>query len=279
MDPQAFATSEAVLVAAARRHTIPELHKALGHWRSLAEAERSPDPGARQQARRALHASVLLDGMVRIDGDLSPEVGESFLVALHAVIDAEVHGGGSDERSAPQRRHDALGVISGSFLDSRDRPSVGGEHPHLNVMVALDDLVSGTGTAEADHVGAISSELARQVACDASVRRIVLGPESEPLDVGRATPGVPNALRRAPIVRDRHCGFPGCDRPPGWCEAHHVVHWADGGETSLKNLVLMCRRHHGIVHARGGCSLGMEEGGPVFRRADGSVLEDRGPPG
>jgi hypothetical protein len=279
VDPEAFATSEGVLLEAARRHTIPELHKALGHWRSLAEAERYPDPGLRQRARRALHACVLLDGMVRLDGDLTPEVGESFLVALHAVMDAEAHTGGGDDRSVPQRRHDAFGVIRRSFPDRSDRPSVAGGHPHLNVMVGLEDLKESSGTAEADHVGAISLEVVRQIACDASVRRIVLGPGSEPLDVGRATQVVPSAIRRAVIVRDHHCRFPGCDRPPGWCDVHHVVHWADGGQTSVPNLVLMCRPHHGIVHARGGCSLGMEEGHPVFRRADGSVLEDRGPPG
>jgi hypothetical protein len=159
VDPEAFGTSEAVLVAAAARHTIPELHKALGHWRQLAEQERYPDPSVRQQARRAFHASLTLEGMLRIDGDLTPEVGESFLTALHAVMDAGAHGGGVDERSAPQRRHDAFGVICRSFLDSVERPSVGGERPHLNVMVGLDELISGTGTAQADHVGAISPRL------------------------------------------------------------------------------------------------------------------------
>lgn len=98
---------------------------------------------------------------------------------------------------------------------------------------------------------------------------------SEPLDVGRRTPVVSPAMRRAVIVRDRHCRFPGCDRPHTWCDAHHVVHWADGGPTAMLNLVLLCRRHHRMVHQPGGFRLELAEGRPVFRRPDGSVLEDR----
>lgn len=101
---------------------------------------------------------------------------------------------------------------------------------------------------------------------------------SEPLDVGRRTPVVPPAVRRAVIVRDRTCRFPGCDRPHAWCDAHHVEHWADGGPTALRNLVLLCRRHHRMVHAPGGFGLRIEEGTSVFRRPDGSMLEDRAPP-
>ena len=99
---------------------------------------------------------------------------------------------------------------------------------------------------------------------------------SEPVDVGRRTPVVPASMRRAVVVRDRQCRFPGCDRPQSWCDAHHVVHWADGGSTSLSNLILLCRRHHRMVHGR--FRLGMVESRPVFFRPDGSILEDRAPP-
>ena len=81
------------------------------------------------------------------------------------------------------------------------------------------------------------------------------------------------------IARDRCCRFPGCDRPAVWCDIHHVEHWADGGETCLGNLILLCRRHHRLVHRRNGFRLVLVEGLPVFRRPDGSVLEeDRAPP-
>jgi hypothetical protein len=99
---------------------------------------------------------------------------------------------------------------------------------------------------------------------------------SEPLDVGRKTPVVSPALRRALIVRDRGCRFPGCDRPHAWCDAHHVRHWADGGPTALTNLVLLCRRHHRRIHD--GFGVRMEAGQPVFSRPDGTLLPDRAPP-
>ena len=94
----------------------------------------------------------------------------------------------------------------------------------------------------------IGAEAARRLACDASVTRVVLDPASRPLDVGRRSRVVPPAIRTALVVRDRGCAFPGCDRPPPWTDAHHVRHWADGGATSLDNLVLLCRRHHRTVH-------------------------------
>src|SRR5687768_18494245 len=87
--------------------------------------------------------------------------------------------------------------------------------------------------SELDHVGPVVPETARRIACDASLMRVVLAGRSEPLDVGRRTSVVPPSMRRAVIVRDRHCRFPGCGRPHTWCDAHHVVHWADGGATAL----------------------------------------------
>ena len=120
-------------------------------------------------------------------------------------------------------------------------------------------------------------ELVRRVACDASVSRVLTLGASEPLDVGRRTAVVPAPMRRAVVVRDVHCRFPGCDRPPPWCDAHHIRHWAHGGATALWNLVLMCRRHHRLVH-EGSFRVEMREGQPWFGRADGSGLEQTGPP-
>ena len=125
-------------------------------------------------------------------------------------------------------------------------------------------------------MGPIHPEIVRRLACDASISRVITRGGSEPLDVGRRTAVVPAPMRRAVVVRDRHCRFPGCDRPPPWCDAHHAKHWADGGETSLANLVLLCRRHHRLVHRPGGFRLEMTDGRPVFRKEDGTLVG--GPP-
>ena len=109
----------------------------------------------------------------------------------------------------------------------------------------------------------LSAALARRLACDATLIPIVLGSASEPLDVGRATRLIPPALRRALIARDRGCAFPGCRRPPRWCEAHHIRYWSDGGATALDNLVLLCGHHHDVIH-HGQWTVTITNGRPLF---------------
>ncbi len=78
---------------------------------------------------------------------------------------------------------------------------------------------------------------------------------SQPLDVGRSTRTVPPHLRKAVIHRDRHCQFPGCGQPPARCDAHHLIHWSQGGPTALGNLKLLCKFHHLVVIHRWGWTL------------------------
>jgi hypothetical protein len=280
VDPQAFARGETQLVDAARHQSIQDLTKVVGFWRERAEHERAPDREGSLRSRRAFHASVSFLGMVRVDGELDPETGETLLTALGAVQGAEARSRGLDDRRTPaQRRADAIGEICRQWLDGAGRPVVGGERPHVTVTVSAETLARTSAEAgELDHAGPVPREIARRLACDASVMRVVMAGRSEPLDVGRRTSVIAPALRRAVIVRDGHCRFPGCDRPHTWCDAHHVLHWADGGATALDNLLLLCRRHHRMVHRPGGFRLAIEDGSPVFRRPDGSPLEDRAPP-
>ena len=77
------------------------------------------------------------------------------------------------------------------------------------------------------------------------------GPDGLPLDAGRARRTPAPQTRRTLAVRDRGCRYPGCDRPPGWCDAHHGIHWKDGGPTNLTNLVDLCDHHHDTVHQPG----------------------------
>jgi len=99
---------------------------------------------------------------------------------------------------------------------------------------------------------------------------------SEPLDVGRPQKVIPAGIRKALIARDRTCAFAGtCDRPPAWSDGHHIHHWADGGPTDLSNLVLLCRRHHQLIHHHG-FRVEMADNSPVFFRPDGTVIEGGG---
>ena len=204
-NPAAFAESEQQLVEAARIHSANDLRKIAAYWRQAVERDRAVYGDDQLRERRRLHASVTFLGMVRLDGDLDPETGETLLTALRAVLDAEARSTGEGDRRTPaQRRADALGEICRQWLDAGDRPAVGGERPHLNVTVGAEVLRDGAGEpSEGDHVGPVSPEAARKLACDAQIRRVVLAGASEPLDVGRRTPVVPPGMRRAVILRDR----------------------------------------------------------------------------
>ncbi len=204
------------------------------------------------------------------------------------MVDAELRaGGGKDLRTPARRRADALCELAHRYLDSSERPTVGGERPHVTVTVDVRALRNGhtgggdcavSGRCELDHVGAVSPATARRLACDAGVAggdgRFLRAPGR-----GTTNPGGLGGLApRAVALRDQRCGFPACTRPHAWCDAHHVIHWADGGQTALHNMVLLCRPHHRLVH-EGGFRLQLVDGRPVFKRPDGSVIEDgRAPP-
>jgi hypothetical protein len=272
--PAQFRASEDSLVEAARRLPARQLQHTVSHWRQKLDWEQGLKEAERLREQRRLTVSTTILGMVRVDGDLDPETGETMLAALRNCLDAERRRKDpDDERTPTQRRVDALGEICRRWLDASDRPLVAGERPHVAVVVDLQALTGQAGDrSDFDHVGPVHPEIVRRWACDASVSRVITRGGSEPLDVGRRTPVVPAPMRRAVIVRDRHCGFPGCDRPPPWCDAHHIEHWADGGVTAVSNLVLLCRRHHRLVHQPGGFTLELMDGRPVFKRPDGSLL-------
>jgi Domain of unknown function (DUF222)/HNH endonuclease len=276
---EAFTDAETLLVDAARSLPVADLRRALDHWGSAVDHRDAERAEEERFERRNLYVSSTLDGMVRIDGDLDPETGGHVMTAVRAYCDAEAkHGRGSDMRTPAQRRADAFGEICRQWLDRSDRPSVGGERPHVSVTIDLDALRRrADGSAMLEGGSSMSAETARRLACDASVARIITRGRSEPLDVGRRTPVVSPAMRRALIVRDGGCAFPDCDRPPAWTDAHHVRHWAHGGATATANLVLLCRPHHRLVH-RGSFGVSIVDGAPRFSRADGTALADRAPP-
>ena len=122
----------------------------------------------------------------------------------------------------------------------------------------------------------VSAATARQLACDAAKVEMQHGPEGEILNVGRRTRTISPALRRALASRDGHCRFPGCRNRR--TDAHHLVHWAAGGETALENLVLLCRRHHRAVHEEG-FRITLDAAGEVaFTRPDGRPFPQAAPP-
>ena len=275
--PEAFARCEEALLQAARTLAVPGLRSVVAYWQQAQDLDLAEREEDERFGRRRLHASPTLGGMVRVDGDLDPETGQTLLSALQAVMDVDAKTRYEPElRNPGQRRADALSEICRTWLDSSERPAILGERPHVVVTLDLDALEGRVGRSELQDWGPVTPQTARRLACDAKVSRVITDGASRPLDVGRSTRVVPPALRRALTVRDRGCGFPGCGRPPSWCDAHHVRHWADGGQTALDNLVLLCRPHHRSVHR--GFEVRILDGIPEFIRADGTVLRDPTPP-
>jgi hypothetical protein len=127
-------------------------------------------------------------------------------------------------------------------------PDNGGDRPQVVVTIDYDKLRQQAGVATFDDGSQLSPAAARRLACDAGIIPAVLGTASQTLDLGRQTRLATGPLRRALVLRDQGCTFPGCDRPPRWTDAHHIVHWSDGGPTELTNLVLLCGYHHRLIH-------------------------------
>jgi uncharacterized protein DUF222 len=275
--PEAFAGDEQELVEVALTRPVRELRRVVGTWSARIDAETALAHAEHLHERRWLAITPGVGGMGRVRGELDPESTETVMTAIRAVADRWVKSGPTDGRTYAQRMVDGLGEVCRQFLDGGSRSGPGLERPHVSVLVDLESLQRRAGRiCELESTAVIHPEAARRLACDAGVSRIITKGPSEPLDVGRKTPVVPSAFRRALVVRDRGCSFPGCHAPPSHCDAHHIKHWADGGETSLANTGLLCRRHHRLVH-EGGFTMELTDSGLVFRRPDGTVI-NRGPP-
>lgn len=192
--------------------------------------------------------------------------------AVHdAVPGAPVAEVASDMPDAPvteERTHDVSAEVSGSA--ARGRPTV-------TLHVNADALMAAGENPMASIAGGpgIAAEVARRLACDANIVALVENARGDPLALGRKHRTVPPPLRRALESRDRGCcRFPGCTRTR-YLDAHHIRHWAAGGETDIENLVLLCPHHHRFVH-EGGYRIerDSERGGFVFTPPEGTALHE-----
>ncbi len=160
--------------------------------------------------------------------------------------------GEPDSRTPGQRRADALIDVCRLALKGESLPDSGGMRPQLNVTTRFDVLTKELSTGTLDMGGDLSPAAVRRLACDALILPAVLGTRSEVLDLGRERRLFTGAVRRAIMLRDGGCAFPGCDRPPRWCDVHHFRSWQHGGETCECNGLLLCSHHHHLVHQPGG---------------------------
>jgi len=167
-----------------------------------------------------------------------------------------------DDRSQPQRQHDALAMALSVAAASRDLPTIGGAAPTLIVSVREQDADAEHGWAHAEGIDQpVTVQAARHVACSGVIQRVTLGAKGRVLRLGTEERVFNRHQRRAITLRDGGCIIPGCGVPAAWCELHHVTDYAHGGPTHTDNGVMLCWHHHRFIDT-GPWRIRMNRGAP-----------------
>jgi Domain of unknown function (DUF222) len=237
------------MLSYAREYSVWELRKLCRLARHVADPEGFFKDEEQNFLLRHFHVSQMSDGMFAVDGVLDPVSGAALKTAVDVLAKPK---GPEDERTARQRRADAVGELAMHAMEQGTLPRRQSVKPHINLTMTLEALKGELGVppADLDLSLPISIKTAERIACDCTMSRVVLA-DSMVIDVGRATRTVSPPTMRALRVRDKGCRFPGCDRQVSWSSPHHIIYWSRGGPGKLPNLVLLCYFHHRLVHEGG----------------------------
>jgi hypothetical protein len=258
---------EARLLAQAETLDPWLLEKAARREAARVDPSGSGDLARAEKAARSQRELVIYSdrGRYVLAGQLDAE-GAAYLSAALDPLAAPRPSGldGADPRTPSRRLGDALVELATRQLAAGELPPSGGTATTVVVTMTLEQLLAADAgsSADVDSPGAaevrggtvdepLSAARARRLACDARLLPAVLGGASEILDWGRAKRLATPAQRAALALRDGGCTFPGCRRPPAWCETHHLVPWLSAGLTDLANLALVCDAHHDLLHSNG----------------------------
>ncbi len=259
---------------------MDDTRKVARWWQRLADQDGS-EP---EVPRKNLRFSVAGDGTTHVAGVLDVEGGAQFRSVLEAIAD-QLWRAERDDDQVEKRPANLNERLRADALEEMVRraaaadPERRGARPLLTVIVDLPTLEGRAGRpAVVEGGGVITAEAARRLACDADISRLLTDADGVILDLGRtqrtATPGQWRLLR----LRDRGCTWPGCDRPSGWCQAHHITWWEHGGLTDVDGLTLLCNHHHHRIHDGGWKLERLDDGGLRFTSTDGRVLNRPPPP-
>jgi len=239
-------TNEDYLLMMAEHGTAHHVEKLVSKYRTAKRLQDAEIANEQYKHREVTHFYDH-DGCLVIKGRLPPEQGALIVKALEMAMDknfADSTPEASEEREPiAARRADALAEVAETYMNNSE--SSGSTADRYQVVVHVDEATSHI--EEGPGVTAVTS---RRIACDSSIVVIKDDKHGEPLSIGRRSRTIPPSMRRALRVRDRGCRFPGCTNTR-FVDGHHIEHWADGGETSLDNLVTLCRHHHHLVHEGG----------------------------
>jgi hypothetical protein len=282
------------LLEMARNATGAQLERICRGVRQVRTAEALYEGGGPPPEDRSVRERLQPGGMVRLELVLGPDEAALVMKAVEkmrdqlreeahrpdasaetsapATADASAETSAASACGPPPSRADGVVALATLFLsDSRSASTgagAGGDRYQLIVHLHQDVLgADGAWAATLDDGNRVSAETLRRLACDGALVPTCSGhDDAGVLNVGRRTRSIPSAIRRALWVRDRGCRFPGCPHTR-FLHGHHIQHWLHGGPTSLGNLVLLCPRHHRLVH----------EGGFTVDVAADGVLRFRSP--
>lgn len=231
---------EAAFLDKARQQDVTQFRRTCLHARHAQDPSGFAEEERERRRYRFLKLSPGEDGALSFSGWLDPEGGSQLRSALEPLAR---RSGVGDDRSREQRLADAL-------LEA----TTGGQQTELVVTCALETLEARAGSpaAQTQWGAVLSGESVERMVCGgAVVRRLVLDGDGVVIDFGRRRRLLSPQARRALEARDGHCVWPGCDRPPGWCDSHHQKDWRSGGQSSVQDSALLCRRHHKLRHDGG----------------------------
>lgn len=251
-------TNEDYLLSIAKHGTAHHVEKLVSKFRRV---KRLRDVEAANTAHdnRQLHCHYDSEGCLVIKGRFPAEQGALVIKALEMAAEKRF----ADEENEPEpiaaRRADALAEVAEIYMNSEPVPNATGDRYQVVVHVSAETSAECPHIEDGPHV---SAETSRRIGCDCSLLAIREDEDGQPLSIGRKTRSIPPAMRRALRIRDGGCKFPGCTHDK-FVDGHHIRHWADGGATNLDNLVLLCRRHHHLVH-EGGFTCEKTNGGEIL---------------
>lgn len=288
----ATSENEEELLEVARHGTASQVEKLVRKYRQCQRLEMLKEANL-QFAQRKVNLFQDADDTWVIRGRLTAEQGALLQKAMElgaeqlfgeqqgvpAEVEAQLEASHPLDQpcseTAEARRADALVRMAEAFVANTNSQACGGDAFLVNIHTDVDTLMLEGEAAESEmeNGGHVSAETCRRVSCDASVVHWLDTHKGEPLSIGRKSRTIPPAIRRALQRRDGGCRFPGCTCTR-FVDAHHIHHWADGGETNMENLVLLCRRHHRLVHEEGYGITTSSDGEFIFTLPDGRELQN-----
>jgi len=240
-----------LLAKQGKRLTIEDFTLLARRWASMADDQLAADSHQEvEPPHNEVRAAVTMDGRVVGDFDLDAISGAELLGALDHIEPPDAVDAPEGPRSLKERRGDALAELVSRYHNG-DKP--GANPPNLDVVVDVATLAGAPPDlakkrCDLEGVGPIVTATLEQLKCGATMRRLVMAGDSIVLDMGRKTRFATPAQTRAVRTRDGGCIFPGCGRPPRWCDIHHIDDWASGGHTDVPRMCCLCRRHHTLIH-------------------------------